>query len=236
MSLFLSLYLGHILGDFVLQPGKLVVAIRTRFAGVVLHTAIVLASTAAAGAAALPRTWFAVLLAGVTHFGVEHLSVGARRTSGASNLAVFLLDQGIHIVSLALIALCCGRTAGSPVLALWPTSLETLAIVSGIATVAFMGSILVFEIEVSDSATTHEGDPLLAMDAARVYGMLERASALAGALLLPFPAFGALAFAPRLAYALTAAPERRKRNLIAAVAGFGLCLVVWALTEAVIAL
>lgn len=236
MSLFLSLYLGHILGDFVLQPGKLVVAKRTRFAGVVLHTAIVLASTAAAGAAALPRTWPAVLLAGVAHFGVEHLSVRARRVSGASNLSVFLLDQGIHIVSLALIALCCGREAGPPVLGLWPSTLDTLALVCGVATVAFMGSILVFEIEVSDSAASLEGEPLLGMDVPRIYGMLERGAALTGALLLPVPALGILAFAPRLVYAFFATPARRKHHLVAAVAGFGLCLVVWALAQAVIAL
>lgn len=228
MSLFWSLYLGHILGDFVFQPGRLVIAKRTRFGGVVLHTAIVVACTAVAGLATLPLTWPAILLAGITHFGVEHLSVRARRVAGASNLAVFILDQGLHLVSLALIALVFTHHAGPPVLGLWPVTLETLAIVSGIATVAFMGSILVFEIEVSDSATTREGDPLLAMDVSRVYGMIERAGALVLALLLPSVAFGMIAFAPRIVYTLAGPPTRRKPNAIAAIAGVGLCLVVWA--------
>jgi hypothetical protein len=163
---------------------------------------------------------------------VEHLSVRARRASDASNLAVFLLDQGIHVVSLALIALAFGRDASTPVLVLWQTTLATLATVCGVATVAFFGSILVFEIELSDAATTREGDPLLGLDVPRVYGMIERGGALAAALFLPVPVLGALAFVPRLVYAFASPPDRRNRNLIAATAGFGLCVLTWALVSA----
>lgn len=233
MALFLSLYLGHILGDFVFQPGRLVIAKRTHLRGVFIHTAIVLACTALAGAAALPRTWPAVLLAALAHFGVEHLSVRARRSSEASNLTVFLLDQGIHVVSLALIALCCGRESGDGVLLFWPVTLDVLATVCAIATVAFFGSILVFEIELSDAATTREGDPLLGLDAPRLYGMAERGVALGAALFGPVPALGALAFVPRLVYAFASPPDRRNRNLIAATAGFGLCVLAWALVSAI---
>jgi hypothetical protein len=235
MALFLSLYLGHVLGDFVFQPAKLVEAKRTRSSGMFVHAFIVLLATAAAGLAALPRTWPAVALSALAHLGVEQLSVRARRVAGSSNLAVFMLDQALHIVSLVLIATVFAEAMPASVLAGWQVSMRTLAAACALATVAFFGSILVFELELSDAAAGRTGtaadrapDPLLGLDASRFYGMIERAGALGAALISGVPAVGALLFVPRLVWALTGPSERRNRNLIALVAGLGLCIVAWA--------
>ena len=79
VALFLALFLGHLLGDFVFQPGRLVVAKRHGIRGMLLHTGIVTACTGAVLFGQLARAWPAVIVAALAHFGIEHLSVAARR-------------------------------------------------------------------------------------------------------------------------------------------------------------
>ncbi len=81
MALFLRLLLGHILGDFAFQPGRLVRAKRTGFQGQALHAAIVTACTAAALVGDLDAAWPAVLAAGLAHLAIERVSVPARNTA-----------------------------------------------------------------------------------------------------------------------------------------------------------
>lgn len=229
MALFLGLYLGHVLGDFVFQPGRLVVAKRQHQRAVLLHTGIVTACTALVLASSLPTVWPAVLLAGVAHFGVEQLSIGARRTPETSGLAVFLLDQGLHGVAMALIAAVILPAVVSPMLGVLPVTLMTLATVCGVVTVAFGGSILVLETQL---AIQEDGDgpgPILGLDVARLYGFAERAGALLAAVLSPVPALGALAFMPRIGYALASPPRRRRAQFAAVAAGSVLCALAWAL-------
>ena len=227
MPLFLSLYLGHVLGDFVFQPGSLVKAKRTGPVGVLVHTAIVTACTAIVGFGILGETWPVVLAAGAAHFAVEHLTIGVRRTRQTSGLTVFLLDQGVHIVSLALLAMLSGVNV-PPLLVVWEVDGRTLAIIAAVATASFLGSILVFE---TDQVRMPLGgpDPILALDGARLYGMAERGAGMAAALLAPTPLLGALAFAPRLLRATMSHGETRVRNLSAAGVGVVLCAVVWAI-------
>lgn len=234
VALFLGLYLGHVLGDFVFQPGRLVVAKRRDQRAVLLHTAIVTVCTAAVLAASLRDVWPAVLLTGVAHFGVEQMSIGARRTPTTSGLAVFLLDQGLHGVTMALVAAVAHETVPAPIIGVWPVTLATLATVCGLVTVAFGGSILVLEVQLG----LHEDgglSPILGLDVARLYGFAERAGALLAAVVLPVPALGALAFVPRIGYAIASPRERRRRQLAAAAAGFTLCALAWMLIALVAA-
>lgn len=235
MALFLGLYLGHILGDFVFQPGRLVIAKREHFTAAVLHSAIVTACQALVLAAVLDRAWPAVVVAGVAHLGVEQLSINARRAPNATSLAVFLLDQGLHIVSLAVIA-ALGGIMVEPVLGMWSASLRTLAMTSGVATVAFGGSILVFEVQMAGVRPAEGPDPILRLDFGRVYGIAERGGALGAALLLPVPVLGVLAFAPRIVYAVVNRSQSRSNHYIAVLVGAGLAGVVWALVTSLITL
>lgn len=229
MALFLGLYLGHVLGDFVFQPGRLVVAKRQHQSAVLLHSAIVAACTALSLLAALDRTWIAVLVAGIAHIGVEQLSIRARGDSEASNLTVFLLDQALHVVAMAMIAAVAYENLASPVMGLWSVSLRTLAATCGVVTVAFAGSIFVFELQAALDSRAQGADRILSLDGARIYGFLERAGALIAALALPVPALGILVFAPRILYALSSPADRRRRQLIAAAGGSLLCAAAWAL-------
>lgn len=228
MPLFLMLYLGHVLGDFALQPGRLVLAKRNGPGGMLVHTAIVTAATALVLAADLGSAWPAVLLAGLAHLGVEELTVRARETPRASGLSVFLLDQGLHAVSLALIAMT--ASPARAVIGWVPVSIETLVAVCGIVTVALFGSILVFEIDRDRAAHSGESpQPILGLDVPRVYGMAERAAALGGALCLPSPLLGALVFLPRVGLASFGPRDRRASHRTTALAGLGLCALVWVL-------
>ena len=232
MALFLGLYLGHILGDFVFQPGRLVIAKRERQSAAVFHSAIVTACTALALSGVLEQAWTAVVIAGITHLGVEQLSIGARRNPKATGLTVFVLDQGLHVVSLAMIAMLSGDSVPA-VLGVWPTTPEMLATVGGVTTVAFAGSILIFEVQMARADHADGPDPVLGFDLARVYGMVERAAALIAALLLSNPLLGAMAFTPRLGYAVVARSSGRTAQLAAAGVGLVITAMAWILVTSV---
>ncbi len=225
VALFLGLYLGHILGDFVFQPGRLVIAKRERLSAAAAHSAIVMLCGAFALAGAIAQAWAAVLASGLAHLLVEQLSIGARRNPDSTGLTVFSLDQGLHVVSLAVIAMVFGTTEPY-VLAMWQVSVTTLATVCAVTTVAFGGSILVFEVQATRARQQADAS-VLGLDLSRLYGMAERAGALVLALVTPLPALGALAFAPRLAYTLTQERERRAHHLPAAAIGLALTAAGW---------
>ncbi len=226
MALFLALFLGHLLGDFVFQPGRLVVAKRHGVRGMVLHTAIVTACTLVVLIGQVSRFWPAVVVAALAHFGIEHLSVAARRIREASGLALFLLDQALHIVSLAIIAVAMGG-ASEPMLITWNTSVALMAATCGVVAVAFFGSILAFEVRVVTLGGDAPPDTILRLDLQRAYGFAERAGALIVGLVAPVPALAVLLFLPRAAYALALPPAGRARQMTDVAVGFVLCVVVW---------
>jgi len=230
VALFLALFLGHLLGDFVFQPGRLVVAKRHGFSGMVLHTGIVTFCTAMALLSDIGRLWPALVLAGLAHLGIEYLTIRARRMMEANGLALFLLDQALHIVSLAIIASMMGGSV-LPALGPWHVSTATLAATCGLMAAMFLGSILAFEVRVLALGAGDSGaaGPILRLDAGRVFGFAERGAALAIGLLSPFPALGMLAFAPRAAYALTRPNPDRARQMSDAAVGLIICAVLWLL-------
>jgi len=232
MGLFLGLYLGHVLGDFALQPGRLVVAKRRGAAGLALHAIIVTGITALVVAARLPEWWPAVVAAGLAHSVIELLTVRARNDTPTSGLTVFLLDQALHVTSLAVIAFL---LAGPPaearsVLFLWPVSTVVLAVIALMATVALFGGILVFEVETSfrrrDGIETH---PILGLDGRRLFGIAERAVAFGLSLVGPGPYLGFAAFLPRLVTMRDA--QSRRHDTPALAVGGGLVLVAWGLMQ-----
>ena len=228
MPLFLALLLGHLLGDFVFQPGRLVVAKRAGLSGMLLHVGIVTACTAFVLSAQLENTLLAVVLSALAHLVIEHLTVAARRVRRASGLALFLLDQALHLVTLAIIAALIGNRTRAMV-ALWSLSVEHLAAICGIVAVTFLGSILAFEVRIVAMGPNAPAEPILRLDLARTYGFAERATALSVALFSPFPALGMLVFAPRATYALLRPRSNRNRHAIDTAVGLVLCVTAWIL-------
>lgn len=230
MALFLTLFLGHLLGDFVFQPGRLVVAKRHGIRGMLLHTGIVVACSAVVSAARLSMLWPAVVLAGVAHLGIEYLTVRARRLMEANGLALFLLDQALHVVSLAIIAAMIDYH-GTPVIGPWSATMTTLAIVCGIVTAMFFGSILAFEVRVLSLGARNAGPagPILRMDASRLYGFVERGAAVGIALVSPVPLLGVVAFVPRIGYAVARSGPDRARHMSDAAVGVATAAAVYVL-------
>jgi len=228
VALFLALFLGHLLGDFVFQPGRLVVAKRRGIRGMLLHTGIVTACSVVVLWGQITWLWPAVAITSLAHLGIEHLTVRARRIREASGLSLFLLDQALHIVSLAIIAAIMGA-ASVPMLATWETSIAVMATVCGIVTVAFLGSILAFEVRVVTLGDNAPSEPILRLDLQRAYGFAERAGALLVGLISPMPGLAILFFLPRAAYALSLPAARRAKHMTDAAVGFVLCAFIWIL-------
>ena len=234
MSLFLNLLLGHLLGDFVLQPGRLVVAKRNGVGGLAVHIGLVAASTSGVLWAQLGRFWLAVLLAAAVHAVVELVTIAARFRTESRGLFVFVLDQVLHALTLAAIAmwLAPGRQSVATFGVQLPNA--RLAAAVGILCVTFLGSILAFETANSIVPLPGGRQPILGLDLPRVAGMLERGSALVVALTL-HPLLGLVPFVPRLLYASRLPARRRARQMLEASAGLALCAITYALI-AVIAL
>ncbi|MFA5843769.1 MAG: DUF3307 domain-containing protein [Coriobacteriia bacterium] len=228
MGLFLDLYLGHLLGDFVFQPGKLVAAKRAGVPGLLTHAVIIAVCSAVVLVGTLRAHWPIVVLVTGAHLVIERLTITTRFRTRTRGLFVFVFDQTLHVLSIVLLIWAMGawtldRTAvtfGSIV------GIADLAAACGIITVAFLGSILVFETDVAIEDPENGKGRLLAFDLPRIAGMAERATALVLALYVS-PTAGLIAFLPRSFMAITRRDDRR-RDIVAVVVGLALCAVAYA--------
>lgn len=229
MALFLNLYLGHLLGDFLFQPGRLVLAKRDGVPGLLLHTGIVGATTAAVVWATLPVDWSAVVLVTGLHLVIERLTILTYLKTPTRGLFTLLFDQTLHALSIALVVWVAGGWSTDVHAVTFGVTVRTftLAEIAGLVTVSLFGSILVYEARNALRAA-HEGKgSVLRLDAARVAGVVERAGALALAVAL-HPAAVLLPFLPRAAFALTRPPSERGDQLVELAAGLALVVVVYA--------
>lgn len=234
MELLLNLYLGHLLGDFVLQPGVLVAAKRKGLPGLLTHVGIIGAVTAAILWADLAALWNIVLLAVAAHLLIEVITIRLRLSGRASGLSVFLIDQGLHSLSLVLLVWLASpladvehvRTLGMDVSPSW------VALACSFVAVTFLGSIFVFEVVNAFGPRSKQRD-ILPYDAGRIVGMVERGGSLLAATLLPASlgivdplapvAFLVFAFIPRALYSLSQPAEDRAYQMLLAAAGLCIC-------------
>ena len=180
MTLLLNLYLGHLLGDFVLQPGWLVVAKRRGVSRPShphrdhrrVHRSYPLRRTS-------HRSGTSCLLAMAAHLGIEVITIRMRGLERLSGLSVFLIDQAMHIISLVILVWV--ATPIAPVNEIKSFGLTVdpavVALACGLIMVTFMGSIIVFEILNSVGPDSWDRD-ILPWNRARILGMLERGTSL----------------------------------------------------------
>jgi hypothetical protein len=228
MALFLDLLLGHMIGDFLLQPGKLVAAKRVGWRGLLLHTSVVGLATALATLGTIRGDWPAVAAVTLAHLLIEKITILAYERTPTRGLFTLLFDQSLHLLSIAAVVLLAGD-------GLRPTALSTLfgfsiatrvlAVVVGIVTVSLGGSILAFEAANSLASDGSKGS-LLKLDATRIAGMVERGASVAMALAFS-PLAGVVAFVPRVVWAITLPRDEGRRQMVAAAAGLVLCAVVF---------
>ncbi len=103
MSILFRFLLGHLVGDFVLQTIGLVRFKARSWKGLVLHAAIVTASTALLLWENLPAwgLWLIPLFA--THFLADWGKVALGRRWPQRKLSTFFLDQAVHLGVIALL-------------------------------------------------------------------------------------------------------------------------------------
>jgi hypothetical protein len=178
VSLFLYLLLGHLLGDFVLQSSELVRLKRVKTYGLYPHVALVTLATALTTLGSTPYAWLALGFVAAGHLLLDRLAIVAFARIEARQIFVFLADQVAHVAVLVVIAWVFTQFSGQPVTNPWlvPLSDWAVAVLCGLLTVAFAGSILVFEtteaVDPSDPEST-EG-ALLGYSMPRIAGMIER--------------------------------------------------------------
>lgn len=234
MALFLNLYLGHLLGDFVFQPGRLVLAKRRGAPGLLIHTAIIAVCCTAVLAGELSELWQAILMIVVAHGLIEIVTILTYRETPTRGLFTFLLDQAMHVVSILAVVWVMDvfdvttrtLTFGAAI------STETLSWIVGFTAVGFLGSILVFETKNTVLRPANHKGILLQLDAARLVGIVERVAALGMALAIGWWALP-LPFVPRAVFGQKHEPAARTALILEIITGMLLCAVAFALISAI---
>jgi hypothetical protein len=230
LALFLNLYLGHLLGDFLFQPGKLVLAKRRGAPGLLVHTLIIGITCTAVLFGQLAELWPAVLLIVAAHAAIELITIFAYEETPTRSLFTFLLDQALHLLSIGLVVWIVDEWRVAEGATTFGVSVEigSLAVLVGVLVAGLLGSILVFETANTLMSGRDGKGTILTFDWARVGGILERMAAVGaaltiGPLTLPIP------FLPRSLVAWRAKGRVRRRQLIILGTGLLLCSVVYGL-------
>jgi hypothetical protein len=229
MALFLNLYLGHLLGDFLFQPGRLVLAKREGAPGLIVHTLAVAACSCAVLFSTIRVEWPAVVLVAALHLVIERLTIVTYLKTPTRGLFTLLFDQTLHLLSIGVVVWLSGQwEVGSTAVTFGlGMTLAQLAALDGLMTAMLFGSILAFETVNAVQDPENGKGNVLRLDIDRLAGMAERGSAFAIAVGI-HPVLGLAAFLPRLAYTTTRTPEEQKRQLIVAATGVVICAVALA--------
>lgn len=108
MFIFLRLLLAHLVADFPLQITRVYEAKTRSLRGQAVHAAIHGATFAVFLIPYLcrPATWLLICLISLFHIPVDWVKVAiTRRWPGCDNVSTFLLDQFLHILTLAFVFL-----------------------------------------------------------------------------------------------------------------------------------
>ena len=204
LSFFLRLLLGHMIGDFVLQPYWLVLAKRKGWSGLLIHVGIVTCVTAILAWNAIPNAWVWIIVLFIGHLFIDQFRTFVfTDNSKGRGLLLLILDQIAHLVLISLIAwTASGWTFSDLYLLLTPEALNqyrVMAYLIGLATVIGVAPVLEAEVAVAVLATQGtEIKQTVAIDSIdRILGGLERTVATL-LILLSYGVFAPLVFLPRL--------------------------------------
>jgi hypothetical protein len=200
MSLLLRLLLGHMIGDYVLQPYQLVLIKRRGWPGVLLHVAIVVAATGLLLRPVLSHWWYWLWL---LFLAVSHLATDASRSLRWSKaqehgLLYLAMDQALHVAVISVVA---GLTLVAKVRMPDLPELSTNAHVDAlflyaIVLVCLMWTVPVLELQTINALETREKRTKIATRD-RWLGALERVGGMA-LVLSGFLYLAPLAFLPRI--------------------------------------
>lgn len=205
LSFFLRLMLGHMIGDFVLQPYWLVLAKRKGWPGLLIHVGIVTFVTAILAWNVLPVWWVWMIVLFLGHLFIDQFRTFVfTDNSKGKGLLLLILDQIAHFILIALLSWAAtGWTFSDLRLLLTTEALNQyrlMAYLIGLATVIGVAPVLEAEVAVAVLATQGtEIKQTVAIDSVdRTLGGLERTVATI-LILMGYGLFTPLIFLPRLA-------------------------------------
>ncbi len=198
---FLLMTLGHLIGDFTLQPFWLVLAKRRGWTGLIIHVGVVTFFTAILVIGVIPYWWVWIIVLFLGHLYIDQFRTFVfTDNKKGKGLILLLLDQLAHIVLIVVITWAAvGWPFNNLGLFLSNPYYQIIAYLMGVS--ALIGVTPVLEVEITVAVWEAQGqamDKIVAITTAdRVLGGLERGTAMlliaAGVWI-----FAPLAFLPRL--------------------------------------
>lgn len=205
LSFFLRLLLGHMIGDFVLQPYWLVIAKRKGWPGLLIHVGIVTFITTVLSWNAIPIWWVWMIVLFLGHLFIDQFRTFVfTDNSKGKGLLLLILDQLAHFILIALLSWAAtGWTFSDLQVLLTAEALNQyrmMAYLIGLATVIGVAPVLEAEVAVAILATQGtEIKQTVAIDSVdRFLGGAERIVA-TFLILTGFGLFAPFVFLPRLA-------------------------------------
>ena len=183
MLVMLRLLLAHMLGDYVTQPLVLVSMKRKGWLGIIIHSAIVTAFTAALAWGQFPLWWAWTLLLGLSHAFIEHFRTFYVKDGDRKGLYHFLLDQAAHLGVIVFIAAVSVHWRPTELASLFngTASVESRLIVYLIALIFLVWSVPILEAETVGTLIGCNnkvgGNSVRVMPIDRLLGALERSAA-----------------------------------------------------------
>lgn len=234
LSFFLRLVLGHVVGDFVLQPYWLVLAKRKGWRGLIIHVSVVTFITAILVWGLIPNWWGWIIILFIGHLLIDQFRTFVfTDNSKGKGLLLLVLDQLSHLILISIIAWAAtGWTPDSLGILLTssaPNEYRMLAYLIGVA--ALISTAPVLEAEITVAIWAAQGQEVKqtvkigTLD--RVLGGFERTLAvvliLAGSGLL-----APLVFLPRLAIMIYQGEARKNRTAVTTkvATSFGTALII----------
>jgi hypothetical protein len=105
LPFFLQLLLGHVVGDFVLQPYWLVLAKRKGWLGLTIHVGVVTFVTSILAWGSIPNWWVWMIVLFLGHLFIDQFRTFVfTDNSKGKGLLLLVLDQIAHVVLIVLIA------------------------------------------------------------------------------------------------------------------------------------
>ena len=205
LSFFLLLLLGHLIGDFVLQPYWLVIAKRNGWPGLFIHVSVVTLITAILlSVSSIPNWWVWIIILFFGHLFIDQFRTFVfTDTSKGRGLLLLILDQLAHLILIAFLSwLATGWTFSDLfILATPEASNEQRMMAYLIGLALLIGVAPVLEVETAVLALyvrgTNLGQTIQVYLSDRVLGSLERIVATA-LILKGYILIVPLAFIPRL--------------------------------------
>lgn len=213
MALFFLLLLAHVIADF-LQPASLVRWSKSGVGGLLVHTTIYAGLTALVLAGRGSYWWGWLIALALAHFLLDRLKYWAAPRLERVSVVLFLVDQLLHIGVIAGVAFGAGLGHFAPSLEMGGLLSDESLIAYTVfyVTVAFAGSIFVFETARTfvPAPDSNNGGVIGWRD--RLLGIAERAGALT-LVLVKLYVLAPLAFLPSLILLIGRwrSPERSQR-------------------------